>query len=143
MEIRTAIIVDTNGQPGEVEMILAQLQEAGLFCTLVVQGRGVQQIKDRPIDLLIFDYGGAAAFGSMELMQWQLQEARQFAEDHPSTLMIAWSIHTSRYYQEMAREMPNLPNVLLRFEDTWYEQDMPFLQKWFSISNETTTTEAV
>lgn len=130
-KVRTAIVVDTNGQPGEIDWILEQLQEAGLSCELIIQCRGIQQVKDH-VDLLILDYGGAAAFGSMELMEWQLEEARKYAEDHPSTLLVAWTAHTSRYYQEMVEAMPNLPNVLLRFEDTWHEQGILALQKWFS-----------
>lgn len=132
-EVRTAIIVDTHGQPDEVDWILEQLQEAGLCCKFIVQGHMIHLIKDNPVDLVILDYGGAAAFGSVDLMEWQLEDARRYAEDHPSTLLVAWTTHTSRYYQEMVREMPSLPNVLLRFEDTWYEHGVPTLQKWFSL----------
>jgi len=134
MSIRVAIVVDAQGQPGQVEEILESLKDIGLKCDLVAQGRGLHLMKDRAIDLLILDYGGAA-YGSMDMMEWQLEEARTYAEDHPSSLLVVWTDHTSHYYQELHKTMPQLPNILLRFTDGWYETGVPFVQKWFSVNS--------
>lgn len=132
-EMRVAIVTDDGATQDEADFMLAVLAEAGLPMEfrVVARGRGLHQVKDIPADLLILDYGGAAAF-NRGMLQWQLEAAGQYAEDHPGTLLIVWSSHTSTYYGEIYKEAPMLPNVLLRFDGSWHEEGIPALQRWFS-----------
>lgn len=106
--IRTAWISDIVGSLGrsreeEVADDLPDLAETlGLELDLVVSDRGMEAIKDQKIDMLVFDYGGAAnAYGNSTWNQFDAMIA--WAEEHPSSLILLYSSFTSRMYGELLR----------------------------------------
>ena len=69
---------------------------------------------DRRYDLVIVDYGGVGFLtASAKLNIWKLCE---YAKNHPSTLLIIWTGHTSEIYEdELESEYGNLTNITMRF----------------------------
>jgi len=63
--------------------------------------------KDRPLDILVVDYGGLVAkggLGASSLVDHYHDEIQKFAEEHPQTLIVFWSDMAVRDYADYIEE---------------------------------------
>lgn len=130
--IKVGIVVDDAGTEDQVEDIMGLLEASDISCTLAIKHRGVHMLRDKDIDMLIVDYGGIARLGQMSAVEWQMNEARKWADEHPSKLMILWTPFTSQYYKEFNETLPAIENVLHNYSGEW-EKICPKIKQWYGV----------
>lgn len=94
-------------------------------------GRGIHEVKDVIVDVLILDYG-AAQFGATEMGRWQSRDARKWAEDHPGKILLLWTSFTKQLYETEWSQYDNLPNVIYRWEEPPLEADDDLMDHAFA-----------
>jgi len=135
-KIRTAWVNDRVGSLGrssaeEMEEERPQLAEAlGYQINVVRHSNTMADVKET-IDLLVFDYGGAAnAYG--ESVWDEFDAMVTWAEDHPGALVLLYSSFTSRMYGELLRSKADdtgLANIM-----SWFiknDIDSERVKAWF------------
>lgn len=88
----------------EIEEELSFLQEKlGYRVDVVAQGRGMDVVRGKDIDLLVFDYGGAS--GSCGNFVWDQFEAMiRWAREHEGKLVLLYSSFTGKMYENLMKE---------------------------------------
>jgi hypothetical protein len=105
---------------------------------VVASGRGVHEVADKNVDVLILDYG-AATFGSRDMGIWQVGDGCRWAEEHPGRVLLLWTSFTNQLYKdELEREYGHLTNIIYRYEEPYDLDDAgdPVLRaiaKWIGL----------
>jgi len=98
-------IVSSLGRTPEEEAAeeFQMLQEIlGYRLEMVARDRFVENVEQIDIDLLVFDYGGAAS--SYSDTPWtQLEAACRWAQEHPGRLVLLYSSFTGRMYEDLVK----------------------------------------
>ena len=119
MKIKTGIITDRplSGDIREdVEFIAHCLRAYGQLDIEVVAEwpDGHFMLPDGGLDLLAVDYGGIAALGSSAIAETSLRHIRNWAEEHPSCIVVIWTPFTVRVYAWVEEDFGAVANV-------WYD----------------------
>lgn len=115
----------------EVEDTVRFLIESKLPLNLVAWSTSFHVIDDYPnVDIVTLDYGGVLP-GCEDMVKSQIRSVWEWAENHPTRLVIVYSTFTwTVYSQEMKDQFGELKNVMFRFSD--YDPISDVL-KFFSI----------
>jgi len=89
-------------------------------------------LKNRPVDMYVFDYGGMGMMGHADTIHSLLRFLLEAVENKPNTLFIMWSAMSSRWYKELMedenKELSSQPNVIFRgMGENWADQ----VRDWF------------
>jgi hypothetical protein len=118
-KIRVAVIVDPFGVESleeEVGNIMFAMENLELPCELVKFGESPMILKDTSADLVIIDYGGMSLMGGWDTAKANIGYVCQWAEDHPSKVVLIWTNYTARVYlDELENHFGQLNNIFFRF----------------------------
>jgi ABC-type transport system substrate-binding protein len=118
---KVAIVVDSLASTSEtveeqIEGIVDHLRYIGVDVTLTYSGTDIWDFTDKQkhVDLLIIDYGGLWATPGISdsVAVDPIREACEYAENHPSTLLVIWTFFTKQAYEfELESEFGHLTNI--------------------------------
>jgi len=138
MTLKAFYLIDFMGSAGkepeqEVADTMKAFADLGLPVELSGWSYSFDDIENYPfIDIVILDYGGVLP-GADDMVRGQLRAAWQWAEEHPSKLMIVYSLYTWRMYSdEMNEAFGELANVVCAFADMHYSD---VVLKWFNVTS--------
>ncbi len=149
-QIRTAFIFDylsdldeeIKGAIMEIDGFCGFVGDKHLPIKIVEKSQALTiEILKTPYDLLIMDYGGVSVMGGSSNASVQVSAACQYAEDHPSCLVVIWTGYTAEVYQdELKDQFGHLNNIVCRYKPGHVYENLDgspeFIKKfkaWFGI----------
>lgn len=144
--IKVGIVVDcTGGWDTTPEQEIEEIMEflivgAKLPVWLAASGEHVGVVEGKSVDLLIIDYGGLMP-GAYGVQVSQIEQACEWAKEHPGKIMIIWSSHTREIYiDELESVFGNLGNVRFRFKSRFgsdlHTEMFDELKTWYGIGEQ-------
>lgn len=133
---RTICIFDPMSADDETQNALDQLKFSGINTELVAEGMGVHELNSRDgIDLVVFDYGGMSIMGARDTSLAQTRAMYEWAENHPSSLVLIWSAYTADLYEEVTEEIKatELANVIFMDKRGVSESAMPQVRQFLQV----------
>lgn len=125
MSVKVAIVVDIMGDNEEeiAEMMDELRARIEIDAELLVWGAAVDIIDDPRVDLVIIDYGGMLP-GCDDLVRGNFRYVAEWAENHPSKLVMIWTSFSVIIYQdEVGGEFDHLDNIILWGASRWTSRD--------------------
>jgi hypothetical protein len=142
--INVGIVVDWMGSGDftaeeEIDEIMKRLGSwlKGASLKLAAHSYSVHQSTKEHIDLLVLDYGGVLP-GADDMVNSQMREAKEWAENHPSGLLFLYTDYTRQLYEaEIGSELDEINNVVFRHqEDSIFEGLVGRMRRWFGLPEE-------
>jgi len=135
--IKLAWINDWMGSLGNTSEEEAQ-QEAqylrellGKQVELVVCDRSLFPHRDKKLDLVVLDYGGVF-HGAWDTAKVQIEYACTWAKDHPSTIVLIYTLLTQQIFDESIEQFKGIENIKPYPTDTGFFGVGELLQALFS-----------
>jgi len=129
--VKTLIITDPTGGAGmspeeEADFIARYMAEMYGIVLNYVHSTAAQSLKEVQPHLVILDYGGAS-IGYGDTGYHQIEYVLKWAEDHPSKLVLIYSLFTTWMVHEIQEDIEPLDNVLFWDpSDKEYRRSLPW-----------------
>lgn len=136
---RIGYLCDPGGDTeAERQNIESSLQDLGIaFHIAYFSQEGAYRFlqADPYLDVLFIDYGGMSVMGAHDTAKSNVRGVKNYADNHPGTLIVFWTEFTSELYREVSEEFGAIDNCVCRtFDDdtTWATR----VQQWCAMAKE-------
>lgn len=119
-------IDDTSEAEEMVDDLNRILKPLNMQIELVLNTHAMIDVKNHTghVDLFVIDYGGMSLMGASGLATSNVRYACEWAEAHPSALLIIWTEFTRRIYEdELDGEFDAISNILMHYGSQPWDSD--------------------